>query len=170
MGAHDHRQKAKSEARGRCAVLTVSDSKTADTDTSGKAAAEILRAAGHEVIRHEFVPNDLVRVRSAVEAALAEADLVVTVGGTGASRRDLSVEAVQPLIAKELPGFGELFRARSVPQIGTAAILSRALLGVTASGRIVTALPGSEGAVRLALGEILVPELPHLLWELRRYA
>jgi molybdenum cofactor biosynthesis protein B len=170
MGADDHRESARREGGGRCAVLTVSDTRTPETDRSGLAAAAILRAAGHEVVRHEIVPNDAARLKAAAEGALGEADLVITVGGTGPSRKDLSVETLRPLIEKELPGFGELFRARSAEQIGTAAILSRALLGVTGAGRLVLALPGSEGAVRLALDGILVKELPHLLRELRRYA
>lgn len=170
MGAHDHRESAKKEARGRCVVLVVTDSKTLETDTSGLAAAGIFTAQGHEVVRREIVPNERSKIAAAAEAALRDADLVVTIGGTGASRKDQSVDALRPFIDKELPGFGELFRARSAPDIGTAAILSRALLGITAAGKIVVALPGSEGAVRLALGEILIPELPHLFWELRRYS
>ena len=168
MGAHEHRESAKQEARGRCVVLVVTDSKTIETDTSGLAAAAIFKEHGHDVVRREIVSNERAKIAAAAEAALPDADLVVTIGGTGVSRKDLSVDALKPLIDKELPGFGELFRARSAGEIGTAAILSRALLGVTAEGKIVLALPGSEGAVRLALGEILMRELPHLLRELRR--
>jgi molybdenum cofactor biosynthesis protein B len=102
--------------------------------------------------------------------ALRDADLLVTIGGTGISRKDVSVDAVRPLIKKELPGFGELFRAFSMKDIGTATILSRVFLGITEKGRIIVALPGSEGAVRLGLEGILVSQLQHLLWELRRYA
>ena len=170
MGAHDHKEKAAREAVARCAVLTVSDSRTRDSDVSGRKAGELLAAAGHEVPLRAIVANDRAAVAAAVEEALRDHDVVLTVGGTGPSRKDGSVEAVRPLLEKELPGFGELFRARSAQEIGTAAILSRALLGTTASGRIVVCLPGSEGAVRLAVQDILLPELKHLLWELRRYA
>ena len=107
---------------------------------------------------------------SAAEGALKEADVVLTIGGTGVSRKDISVESVRPLLDKELPGFGEMFRSLSVKEIGTAAILSRAVLGVTSKGKIVLSLPGSENAVRLGLEGILMNELKHLLWELRRYA
>lgn len=168
MGAHDHKEKAAREAVARCAVLTVTDTKTAETDVSGRAAEELLRGAGHDVPLRAIVPN--AQVAMALEQALREHDLVLTVGGTGPSRRDGSVEAARPFVEKELPGFGEMFRALSVKEIGTAAILSRALLGTTSQGKILACLPGSEGAVRLALRDILLPELKHLLWELRRYA
>ncbi len=170
MGAKDHKDQADKEAFARCAILTVTDTRTRETDTSGKRAFEIFRKFGHTVVLHEIVRNDGKKLAKAIERALKEADVVLTVGGTGASRRDLSVETVRSYVDKELPGFGEMFRALSVKEIGTAAILSRALLGVSASGKILVALPGSEGAVRLALEDILVGELKHLLWELRRYA
>lgn len=170
MGAKDHRERADKEAPVRCAILTVSDSKTPETDTSGRKAFEILRKFGHTVVAHELVANDRKKIADAAERAFKEADLVVTIGGTGASRKDVTVEALRPLLQKELPGFGEMFRALSVKEIGTAAMMSRALLGVTEEGNVVAALPGSEAAVRLALEEILMNELKHLAWEVRRYA
>jgi molybdenum cofactor biosynthesis protein B len=170
MGAADHRDKASHETVARCAILVVSDTKTRETDTSGRAAAEILQQAGHLVVRQEIVPNREQLLEKALLVALDEADLVLTIGGTGISHKDLSVDVVRGFLRKELPGFGELFRARSVPEIGTATILSRATLGVTEGGKFIAALPGSESAVRLGVGEILVKELKHLLWELRRYA
>jgi len=170
MGAKDHHEQAGREAQGRCAILTVTDTKTAETDTSGKRAFEILLKFGHSVVLHEIVPNDARKLSDAIERALKESDVVLTIGGTGISRRDLSVETVRKFVDKELPGFGELFRSLSVKEIGTAAMLSRALLGTTSAGKILAALPGSEGAVRLALEDLLMNELRHLLWELRRYA
>ena len=170
MGAKDHKERAEKEESARCAILTVTDSKTRETDSSGKRAFEIFKKFGHTVVLHEIVPNDRKKLSGAIGRALKEADVVVTIGGTGASRRDLSVETVRPFIGKELPGFGEMFRALSVKEIGTAAMLSRALLGVSDAGRILVALPGSEGAVRLALEDLLMNELKHLLWELRRYS
>src|SRR5437773_2238378 len=131
MGAKDHRESSERETAARCAILTVTDSKTRETDTSGKAAFEILQKFGHTIVSHEIVPNERKKIASAAEAALKEADLLVTIGGTGASRKDISVESVRPLIDKELPGFGEMFRAMSVKEIGTAAMLSRAVLGIT---------------------------------------
>jgi molybdenum cofactor biosynthesis protein B len=170
MGAKDHRESSAKEGFARCAILTVTDTKTAENDTSGRAAFEIFQKFGHTVVSHKIVSNDEKKIFVAAEAALKEADLLVTIGGTGVSKKDISVETVQSLLHKELPGFGELFRSMSVKEIGTAAMLSRAVLGVTRKGKIVLALPGSENAVRLGLEGILMGELKHLLWELRRYA
>ena len=169
MGTKDHRESASKEGFARCAILTVTDTKTRETDTSGKAAFEIFQKFGHSVVSHEIIPNEKKKITSAAEHALKQADLLVTIGGTGASRKDISVESVRPLIEKELPGFGEMFRSMSVKEIGTAAMMSRAVLGITAEGKIVVSLPGSENAVRLGLEGILMNELKHLLWELRRY-
>jgi molybdenum cofactor biosynthesis protein B len=170
MGAKDHKERSAKEAVARCAILTVTDTQTIETDTSGKRAFEILQKFGHLVVEHAIVPNDRKKLDEALGRGLREADLVLTIGGTGISRKDLSAEAVRSLIEKELPGFGEMFRLLSSKEIGTAAILSRAVLGVTPEGKILLALPGSEAAVRLALEDILVNELKHLLWELRRYS
>ena len=169
MGAQDHKEKAAAQAVARCVVLTVTDSKTRESDTSGKRAVELLRAAGHEVPLHAIVPNDGPAIAVAAVAGFREADLVLSIGGTGISKRDLTVDSLRPLLARELPGFGELFRSLSAKEIGTATILSRALMGVTPEGKILVCLPGSEAAVRLALEAIVIPELKHLLWELRRY-
>ena len=169
MGTKDHRESASKESFARCGILTVTDTKTRETDTSGKAAFEIFQKFGHTVVSHEIIPNEKKKITAAAEQALKQADLVVTIGGTGASRKDISVEAMRPLIKKELPGFGEMFRSMSVKEIGTAAMMSRAVLGITAEGKIVMSLPGSENAVRLGLEGILMNELKHLLWELRRY-
>jgi molybdopterin adenylyltransferase len=170
MGTKDHRESASKEGSARCAILTVTDSKTRDTDTSGKAAFEIFQKFGHSVVSHEIVPNEKKKIASAAEQGLKQADLLVTIGGTGASKKDISVESVRGLIDKELPGFGEMFRSMSVKEIGTAAMLSRAVLGITGDGKIVLSLPGSENAVRLGLEGILMNELKHLLWEVRRHA
>ena len=170
MGTKDHRESAAKEGSARCAILTVTDTKTRDTDTSGKAAFEIFQKFGHSVVSHDIVPNEKKKIASAAEQALKQADLLVTIGGTGASKKDISVESVAGLIEKELPGFGEMFRSMSVKEIGTAAILSRAVLGITGDGKIVLSLPGAENAVRLGLEGILMNELKHLLWEVRRHA
>ncbi|HZE99314.1 MAG TPA: molybdopterin-binding protein [Planctomycetota bacterium] len=168
MGAHEHREAAAAETSARCAILTVTDTRTRETDTSGRLALEIFRKFGHQVVRHEIVANSKRKVAATAVTALRDADLVVTIGGTGVSRRDISVDALRPLVKKELPGFGELFRAFSMKDIGTATILSRAFMGITQTGKIVLALPGSEAAVRLALEGILMNELKHLLRELRK--
>ena len=170
MGAQDHAESARREVGAvRCHLLTVSDSRKPETDESGKVAAELLEAAGHKVEKRRIVENDFSKIGLAVKASIVEgADLVIALGGTGISKRDVTVEAVRELLDKELPGFGELFRSLSVKEIGTAAILSRATLGATAEGRLVAVTPGSPAAVRLALKEILIPQLKHLLRELRK--
>lgn len=168
MGAKEHHEHAGAEKPARCAILTVSDTRTSETDISGKVAAEMLRQAGHDVEGARIVPNGKRSVSVALARALKDADFVVTIGGTGIGAKDRSAEAVRLYIQRELPGFGEMFRALSAHEIGPAAILSRAVLGITARGKIVCALPGSEGAVRLAFEQILVPELKHLLRELRK--
>jgi len=171
MGAKDHQEAAsKEDIVARVAILTVSDTKTRETDTSGRAAFEIFRKHGHNVLLHEFVGNSKKKVAATVMTALRDADVVLTIGGTGISHRDISVDAILPLIKKEMPGFGELFRAFSVKDIGTATILSRVVMGITEKKRIVLALPGSESAVRLGLEALLMPELKHILWELKRYS
>ncbi|HEY3225853.1 MAG TPA: molybdenum cofactor biosynthesis protein B [Planctomycetota bacterium] len=170
MGAKDHADRAEKEiTSARCVVLTVSDTRTVETDESGRKAADILAAAGHTVADRRIVPNDRAAIADAVRAALAAGvDLVVAVGGTGVSRRDVTVEAIRGLLEKELPGFGEMFRMMTAKEIGTAAILTRATLGATSDGKLVVATPGSTAGVRLALEDILVPQLKHLLWELRK--
>ena len=153
----------------KCAVLTVTDSRTVDEDESGRLAMEILQKFGHEAVAHHIVPNDKGKLKSALKDALKLADLVLTIGGTGPSAKDSTVEVVRGFVDKEMPGFGELFRAESAKEIGTAAILSRALLGITDDGRVLVCTPGSPAAVRLALEGILMNEMKHLLREVRRY-
>ena len=116
-----------------------------------------------------LVGNDPEQIRTAIETGLKNTDFLLTIGGTGPSSRDQTVETVRSFLSCELPGFGELFRRKSEAEIGTAAILSRALLGVTPEKTALASLPGSEGAVRLGLEEVLLPELKHLIWDLGRY-
>lgn len=152
-----------------CFVLTVSDTKTPETDTSGALIRERLTAAGHAVVGSAIVrdePSEVARrVREACRDPAIQA--VVITGGTGITSRDSTYEAIEALLDKRLPGFGELFRMLSFQEIGAAAMLSRAQLGVHAR-RIVVSLPGSPNAYRLALDQLLVPELPHLVREVGR--
>jgi len=145
-------------------VITVSDTRGRDRDVSGARAEELLLSAGHHVAKREWVRDEVQAIRRAVRRALGTraTDLVLLTGGTGIARRDVTPEAVRPLFERELPGFGERFRARSFEQVGEAAWLSRAGAGV-ARGRLVAYLPGSPAAIALGLGEILVPELAHAL-------
>jgi molybdenum cofactor biosynthesis protein B len=156
--------KARAPRSVRCFVLTVSDTRTEDTDTSGRAIADLLIAAGHQVAGHTIVKDDPDLVRATLERQLAAPDVhaIITTGGTGITSRDSTYEAVSGLLQKRLDGFGELFRMLSYDQIGAAAIMSRACAGL-AGGRIVVCLPGSEAAVRLAMEKLLIPELGHLV-------
>lgn len=167
MSQQEH--KAAAPVRVRCFVLTVSDTRTEATDTSGNAIAELLAAAGHEVAGRTIVkdePADVARV-VAEQLALADVQAVITTGGTGLTARDSTYEAIDALIEKRLDGFGELFRMLSYHEIGPAAMLSRAVAG-TARGTFVAALPGSEGAVRLAMTKLLIPELGHIAQQIAK--
>jgi molybdenum cofactor biosynthesis protein B len=161
--------KARAPQSVRCFVLTVSDTRTEDTDTSGRAIADLLIAAGHQVAGHTIVKDDPDLVRGTIERQLAAPDVhaIITTGGTGITSRDSTYEAVSGLLQKRLDGFGELFRMLSYEQIGAAAIMSRACAGL-AAGRIVVCLPGSEAAVRLAMEKLVIPELGHLVQQASR--
>jgi molybdenum cofactor biosynthesis protein B len=164
MGVPDHRASAQQVGAVAYAVLTVSDSRTLETDASGRLIQRLCDEAGHRLADYELIPNQPRRIQAAVARMLQGATqcLIVT-GGTGIGRRDLTIETVSPMLDKVLPGFGELFRSLSFAEIGPAAMLSRALLGVRGE-RIVCCLPGSEAAVRLALSKLVLPELGHLVW------
>src|SRR6266404_1764727 len=148
----------------RCFIITVSDTRTDDTDASGRAIADLLTAAGHQIAGRTIVKDDPDLVRGTIERQLASPDVqaIITTGGTGITSRDSTYEAVSGMLQKRLDGFGELFRMLSYEQIGSAAIMSRACAGL-AAGRIVVCLPGSEAAVRLAMEKLLIPELGHLV-------
>jgi molybdenum cofactor biosynthesis protein B len=151
----------------RCFVLTISDTRTRDNDKSGNAVADLLAAAGHVVTGREIVKDDPEDVARVVLEQLANprVQAIITTGGTGLASRDSTYEAIDGLLEKRLDGFGELFRMLSYQDIGPAAMLSRACAG-TARGRFVAALPGSEGAVRLAVTKLLAPELAHIVQQL----
>jgi len=160
----DAEHKAAGPARVRCFVVTVSDTRTEDTDRSGAAIVDLLTSFGHVVEGRTIVKDEPVLVRDIVERQLAnpEVQVVITTGGTGITSRDSTYEAVDALLQKRLDGFGELFRMLSYDEIGSAAMMSRACAGM-ANGKIVVSLPGSESAVRLAMGRLLLPELGHLV-------
>jgi molybdenum cofactor biosynthesis protein B len=158
----------------RIAVLTISDTRTSETDTGGNTIVDFMQGAGHEVERREIVRDDVPRIEEVLAELLADAgvDAVVTTGGTGISGRDSTYEVASDLIDKKLDGFGEIFRMLSYEEIGAAAMLSRAVAGVvtTASGpKFLACLPGSTNAVRLAMEKLLVPEMPHAVFELVKH-
>ncbi|OGI48882.1 MAG: molybdenum cofactor biosynthesis protein B [Candidatus Muproteobacteria bacterium RBG_16_65_34] len=142
------------------AILTVSDTRTRANDTSGDLIQERLEAAGHKVAARAVLKDDIEALRAQVRAWIADknVDAVITTGGTGLTRRDVTVEALTPLLTKHIPGFGELFRWLSFEEIGTATIESRAFAGV-AEDTLVFCLPGSTGACRLGLDKIILPQL-----------
>jgi len=146
------------------AVVTVSSSRSLDEDPSGDHVAAAFEEAGHEVAVRELVPDEYDSVQGTVDrlARREDTDVVVTTGGTGVTPDDVTPEAVKGLFAKTLPGFGELFRRRSVEEIGTRTIGSRATAGIV-SDAPVFCLPGSENAVRLGVDEIVLPEVGHLV-------
>jgi len=163
-GAHHHRKGA--PKRVPSAVITVSDTRTPETDTGGALVVEYLESAGHPVAIREIVRDEPAEIQAAVAAALGREDLgaVILTGGTGVAPRDQTPEAVEPLLDRVVPGFGELFRFLSYEEIGSAALLSRALAGL-AAGRVVFVIPGSRGAVRLAMEKLILPEIGHLAGE-----
>lgn len=161
--------RAAAPGRVRAWVVTASDTRTEATDASGRYLRDALADRGHEVVGAEIVKDEPALVQAAIDRARAAgAQAVIVTGGTGLSRRDTTVEAVRAVLAKELPGFGELFRYLSFQEIGSAAMLSRATAGVTADGLVVAAVPGSTGACRTAFERLLGPELGHLVREAGR--
>ena len=167
MSVAGHRAAAK-RAVG-CAIVTISDTRSSETDQSGKAIAEALADAGHSVVSRTIVLDDPASITAAVRQALEDrsVEAIVTTGGTGVSRRDSTPEALWPILEKPLDGFGELYRSLSFAEIGPAAMLSRAAAG-TACGKVIFMLPGSERAVRLAMTQLILPELGHIVTELTR--
>jgi molybdenum cofactor biosynthesis protein B len=167
MSVAEH--KAHAPAHVTCFVLTVSDTRTLATETSGRAIAELLEAAGHTVIGRAVVRDEPRDVTQAIRDALGRGDarVIITTGGTGIARRDSTYEAVTALFDKRLDGFGELFRMLSFGEIGSAAMLSRACAGI-AAGYAIFMLPGSEQAVRLAMERLILPELGHVVRELTK--
>jgi len=167
MSVTEHKSHA--PASVACFVLTVSDTRTLDTETSGRAIAELLTSAGHTVVDRQLVKDEPAAVQQVLRAEMARgrARAIITTGGTGISRRDSTFEAITGMLDKRLDGFGELFRMLSYQEIGSAAMLSRATAGI-ASGCVIFMLPGSEAAVRLGVSRLILPELGHIVRELTK--
>ncbi len=167
MSHVDHKSHA--PASVACYVLTVSDSRTAETDGGGRAIRELLEGDGHSVTGHAIVRDEPAQVAAVVRAQLADArtQVIVTTGGTGITSRDGTFEAIDALLEKRLDGFGELFRMLSFQEIGPAAMMSRATAG-TVGRKAIFVLPGSPNAVRLAMTRLILPELGHVAQQLNR--
>jgi molybdenum cofactor biosynthesis protein B len=165
---HEHREAAPETVR--VAILTISDTRTHETDTGGDIAEELLRDGGQEIVARQIVRDEVIAIRNNLIDLLARSDVdaVITTGGTGISARDTTYEVVERMIEKQLDGFGEIFRTLSYEEIGAAAIMSRALAGSVGT-KFIASLPGSRNAVRLAVEKLLVPELAHVVFELRKH-
>ena len=164
---HQHRKEAPKVVR--CAAITVSDTRTLETDTGGQTLVDLLTDAGHEVLVREIIRDEPRPMRTLLTALRDrdDVDAILMTGGTGLGSRDQTFETVAGLLDKPLPGYGELFRMLSFDEIGPAAMLSRATGGLIGRTVLLT-MPGSQAAVRLAMEKIILPELGHLLREAKR--
>jgi molybdopterin adenylyltransferase len=167
VGTDAHRAAAAAEGPIPVGLVTVSDTRTPETDENGSWLREQVEAGGNRVSGYHVVRDEPDEVRAAVDELVAVARVVLVNGGTGVSGRDTTYDTLAALLEKTLPGFGELFRMLSFEQVGAAAMLSRATAG-TYRGAVVVSMPGSPKAVRLAWEQLLEPELAHLAWEVGR--
>lgn len=167
MPYEDHIQQAKNPVT--CAVLTISDTRTEADDKSGKIIKDLVMDAGHDIGFYRVVKDDADQIRALIQHIAAEGTchVILTNGGTGIAARDTTYEAVTSLLEKRLDGFGEVFRFLSWEDIGSGAMLSRAVAGVYRD-TMIFCMPGSSGAVKLAMEKLIVPELSHLVWEIWR--
>lgn len=167
MSVHAHKQY---NVQARCVVLTISDTREVATDKSGDLIVRYLEEQRHEIVRKEIVLDEEEEILGAVSRACKEEeiDAIFTTGGTGLAARDVTIETVSPLLDKEITGFGELFRMLSYTEdIGAAAIMSRAIAGIS-NNTALFSMPGSSGAVRLAMEKLILPELAHVIREIRK--
>jgi len=165
-----HNHSSRSHRKVACAVITVSDTRNKDTDKSGSLMIDLLTKSNHEVKVYEVIPDEKKGIQQMMKMVIQnpEIEAVIVTGGTGIAQRDVTIESIEPLFDKELPGFGELFRVLSYQlDIGSASMLSRAVAGV-ANNRMVFLTPGSTGAVKLAMNKLILPELGHVVTELNK--
>jgi len=166
MSVHEHKEKGKKSIR--CFVITVSDTRDETSDTSGQTIKQFLTDEGHQTTGYRIVKDEPLDIKALLDQALGQNDVdaVIVNGGTGISPRDGTFEVVERFLEKKLDGFGELFRYLSYLDIGSAAIMSRAVAG-TARGKVLISLPGSKGAVTLAMGKLILPEIRHMVSQLQ---
>lgn len=167
--SYEQHQRDSSDLVARCSVITLSDTRTEQSDRSGARIRELLESHGHLCSAHHLIPDDPSRFKQLIEQMIAgdEIDVMLSNGGTGISRRDTTIEVAQRLMDRPLPGFGELFRMLSFEQIGSGAMLSRAVGGVV-KDKLLFCMPGSTAAVELAMTRLILPELGHLINELKK--
>ena len=167
MGYHEHKRHELQSVN--CAVLIISDSRTEQDDESGAFIKQKLGEKGHGIIFYGILKNDAAALRQKIEELLGneEIQVIIASGGTGVSHRDVTIDTIEQVLQKKLDGFGELFRFLTYQEIGTGSIMSRAAAGVT-QGKVILCLPGSLGAVTLAMDKIILPEIGHLVREATR--
>lgn len=167
MAVHEHKQH---KHFVNCMVITISDTRTTRTDKSGNLMVTLLEGSGHQIEKKEIIPDESAAIKEITSSGLEnpEIDIILINGGTGIAYRDVTIETIQPMFEKEITGFGELFRMLSFQEdIGSAAILSRAIAGVS-KNTAVFATPGSSGAVKLAMERLILPELSHIVHEIKK--
>jgi molybdenum cofactor biosynthesis protein B len=167
MSYHEHKR-LENKAVG-CAVLVTSDSRTEETDESGKLIKQRLLDKGHKIVYYTILKNDAAILKNKIVELIKqeEVQVIITSGGTGLSHKDVTVDTVQSMLEKLLDGFGELFRQLTYQELGTASIMSRATAGVI-NGKIIICFPGSLGAATLAMDKIILPEIGHMVREATR--
>lgn len=168
MSVHEHKQ---AKIKAKCMIITISDTRDEQTDKSGQLISQLLEEAGHEVVIRKIIPDEKEIIKNTVEVGCHrdDIDVILTNGGTGISYRDVTIETVEKLFDKHITGFGELFRMLSFTEdIGSAAIMSRATAGLS-NHTAVFAMPGSSGAVKLAMNKLIIPELSHVLFEIQKH-
>lgn len=168
MSVHEHKKNAPRVIN--CKIITVSDTREKDTDKSGRLIIELLENSGHQIVDYTIVPDDASAITEAILKGSQDERInaMITNGGTGIAKRDVTIETVQQLFEKEVTGFGELFRLLSYQEdIGSAAILSRAIAGIV-NNKVVFSIPGSSGAVKLAMNKLILPELSHIVGEIQK--
>jgi molybdopterin adenylyltransferase len=167
--AYNEHQSAAVAIVARCAVVTLSDTRTPETDKSGRRIQDLLVAAGHTIAAYALIPDDPDRLDALLSDLdrRPDVDVILTNGGTGVSQRDLTIPTIERRLTTILPGFGELFRMLSYQDIGSGALASRAVGGI-ANGKLLFAMPGSTPAVELAMTRLILPELKHLLGQMRK--
>ncbi|MDQ0196998.1 MogA/MoaB family molybdenum cofactor biosynthesis protein [Neobacillus ginsengisoli] len=168
MSSQEHKKEAQKIVN--CKVITVSDTRDRETDKSGRLMIDLLETAGHKVVDYVVVKDETIPIQSEIRKGCnrEDIDVILTNGGTGIAKRDVTIESVQSLLEKEIVGFGEIFRMLSYHEdIGSAAILSRAIAGVVRD-KAVFSTPGSTGAVKLAMNKLILPEIGHVVRELKK--
>jgi molybdenum cofactor biosynthesis protein B len=167
LGVEEHKKHAYKSVN--CAVITVSTTRTKENDSSGKTIISLLEGNGHTVLYYDVISDDISLILQSLEHAIEKEGVqaVILNGGTGIGKADVTIEALKPLLEKELVGFGEMFRFLSYKEVGSPTILSRAIAGVS-KGKIIFCLPGSTNACKLAMDKLILPELGHIIYELSK--